>query len=349
MDLQTDMLDLMTEPIFLVRSGRIVRINPAAARLLIRENASINDYILTGLQEYQAFRGGCLYVTLQINGQPWGASVLQTEQGDLFAVDPLIESPELQALALAARELRAPLSDAMILASRIGAAADSQELTDAAAKLNRMLYQLQRQISNMSDVSGTGAGHRAEVTMADAFFREIFEKASALADGTGKELTYEGIRADAEFFADRQLLERAVLNLLSNAMKFTQPGSRITGRLTRDGQQLMLQVTDDGSGIPDEILGSIFRRYLRQPAIEEGRQGLGLGMPIVRSAAAAHGGAVLIDRPANGGTRVTMTMRIRDPEDTDLHAGRLLVDYAGERDHALLELADVLPPECYEF
>lgn len=348
MDLQTDMLDLMTEPLFLVRGGIIVRVNQAAARLLIREGASIDDCILTGHEEYQAFAAGCLYITLRISGEPWGASVQRTEQGDLFSVDQLIENPELRVLALAARELRSPLGDAMIQASQIGFLSDNPAMTEAIEKLNRKLYQLQRQIGNMSDVSGISAGRRTEPTKIDALFREIFEKAAVLAEGTGKTLTYEGLSADVEISADRQQLERAALNMLSNAMKFTQPGGAITGRLIRDRQRLMLQVSDDGSGIPEEILGTVFRRYLRQPAIEESRQGLGLGMLLIRAAAAAHGGAVLIDRPGKTGTRVTMTMTIQEPEKSTLRADRLRVDYAGERDHTLIELSDVLPPECYQ-
>ena len=69
---------------------------------------------------------------------------------------------------------------------------------------------------------------------------------------------------------------------------------------------------------------------------------------LVRSAAASHGGAVLIDQPEGGGARVTMTIAIRQSTSGTLRSPILRVDYAGERDHALVELSDVLPAQCYE-
>ena len=102
------------------------------------------------------------------------------------------------------------------------------------------------------------------------------------------------------------------------------------------------------SGIAENLRGSIHRRYLRQPTIEDGRYGLGLGMVLIRSAAACHKGTVLIDQPEDTGTRITMTLAIRRNSDPTLRSPILRVDYAGERDHALLELADALPTSLYE-
>ena len=111
---------------------------------------------------------------------------------------------------------------------------------------------------------------------------------------------------------------------------------------------LHLQVLDSGSGIAQQIRSSIFHRYLRQPGIEDSRWGLGLGMVLIRSAAASHGGTVLIDSPTGAGTRVTMTLAIRQRTEAALRSPILRVDYAGERDHGLIELSDSLPAALYE-
>ena len=178
-------------------------------------------------------------------------------------------------------------------------------------------------------------------------FREIFEKAGAMLESIGIRLDYRGPETTFYSLADIQELERAVLNLLSNAAKFTPQGGHIAASLTRQGRMLRLCIQDSGSGIADSVRGSVFRRYLRQPAIEDSRYGLGLGMVLVRSAAAHHGGAVLIDCPPQGGTRVTVTLAIRQDPVSQLRSPLLKVDYAGERDHALIELSDVLPAEFY--
>ena len=69
---------------------------------------------------------------------------------------------------------------------------------------------------------------------------------------------------------------------------------------------------------------------------------------IIRTAAAHHGGAVLIDQPEGVGTRITMTMSIRQSKQATLRSNVLRVDYAGERDHGLIELSECLPTELYE-
>lgn len=342
---KTEMLDLMIHPVILAKNRIIVKVNQAAAKLLIREGTDITQMLLTGQEEYAAFSGGCLYVTLCVLGQSWGAGVVRTEDGDLFTLDQAIESPELRVLALAARELRSPLSDAMIAAQTLSSSSDLQAQENL-AHLNRKLYQLLRLVSNMSDASGASPLSRMENRNMDALFREIFEKAAVLTEDAGIRLTYEGLSEDVVSQADAQQLERAALNLLSNSMKFTPRGGTIHVQLTRHGAFLYLRITDGGSGIPDDLISTVFCRHQRQPAIEDCRHGIGLGMVLVRAAAANHGGTVLIDQPEGNGTRITMTIAIQKA-DTTLHSTCLRVDYAGERDHALIELAEVLPSARY--
>ena len=71
-------------------------------------------------------------------------------------------------------------------------------------------------------------------------------------------------------------------------------------------------------------------------------------MALVRLAAAVHGGTVLIDHPQKNGTRVTLTLSIRHDRIAKTRSPVLHIDYTGERDHALVELADVLPAKLYE-
>ena len=68
-------------------------------------------------------------------------------------------------------------------------------------------------------------------------------------------------------------------------------------------------------------------------------------MVLVRCIASIHGGTVLMEQGERN--RVTMTIAIRQSPDGTVRSNRLLVDYAGERDHRLIELADVLPSELY--
>ena len=337
-------LDLIVAPCFCVKAGRIFQCNPAASHLPLPPGAEIAPLLATGREEYAAYEGGSLYLTLDLSGTVFGAEVERREELDFFLLEGPEEPQELRVLALAAAELRLPLSGILASAEALADRAGEDGAQQAAA-LNRGLAQVLRLVGNMSAAS-SGASHQELVEIAGVF-REIFEKAAAMLEGIGICLDYQGPETTLYCLADTQELERAVLNLLSNAAKFTPREGHIAASLTRQGRMLRLCIQDRGSGIADSVRGSVFRRYLRQPALEDSRYGLGLGMVMIRSAASHHGGAVLIDRPPQGGTRVTMTLAIRQDTIPQLRSPLLKVDYAGERDHALIELSDVLPAEYY--
>lgn len=338
-----DWLNLLIRPGFYVEEGRITQVNAAAQGLLLEPGMDIAPLITSGLESYQNFQTGCLYVQLTLSGMAFHGCVTKDQAADVFILDADAGDTALQALSLAARELRAPLSAVMH-----GVQAMREENNPQAAALNRGLYQLLRLVGNMSDAGRTPGNARMETADLTAFFDELFEKTAVFAQAAGIRLEYQGLSKPLLCLADRELLERAVLNLLSNAFKFTPKGGTVRVTLFAGGTSLRLSVWDSGPGIAQEIQGNLFSRYLRQPGIEDSRFGLGLGMVLVRSAAAAHGGAVLIDQPEGWGTRVTITVALRREKAEVLRSPTMRIDYAGERDHALTELSDCLPVSLYK-
>ena len=349
-----EMLDLMVRPGFCVRNGIIVKANQPALSHMVTEGTEINQILLTGKEEYAAFSGGCLYLTLTLEDHPFGASVTRIGEFDVFILEQEEDQSELQAMALAARELREPLTSVMTTADRLfpmHALQDDPVTREQVARINRGLLQMLRVISNMSDASrySAGTGTRQETRDVCSLLEEIFTRAGELVSHGGVTLSFRNLPGSVYSLVDAEKLERAVLNIISNAMKFTPKGGTMEASLTRRENMLYLQIQDNGQGIPENLRGSIHSRYLRQPAIEDGRFGIGLGMVLIRSAAAHHGGTVLIDQPEGSGTRITMTLAIRQNPSTMVRSNILRVDYAGERDHALMELADCLPAELYDF
>lgn len=335
----TEWMDLMVCPVFCVRNHTIVKVNRIAAGMLLETGTSVDPLFLYGRELYDAGWEGTLYVTLTAFGTSVGASVIHSGDLDIFTLESPEEAGELQALSLAAMELRAPMTEVMASAAHI------RDESEYAGMMKRGLFQLLRIIGNMSDASSKQIFSRLEYRNVDSLLWDIFEKAGSMIQINGIHLEYEGPDEDVVTAVDPQLLERAVLNILSNCLKFTPKGGSIRARLTKSGQFLHLQITDTGSGIPDEILHSLYRRHLRQPTIEDPRHGIGLGLLIVRNAAEKHGGAVLIDHPRGFGTRVTMTIAIRQSE--TMRQTGLWPDYAGELDHTLIELSENLDPSLY--
>jgi signal transduction histidine kinase len=202
----------------------------------------------------------------------------------------------------------------------------------------------------MSDAARYAAqtSPRQQLQNIPALLSDIFDKAAALATHAGITLRFTNYPQSVISLADTEKLARAVYNIVSNAIKFSQ-GGHISAKLSRHGNKLQLRIKDNGSGIPDEVFGTIFSRHLRGIHPEDSRYGIGLGMVLVRNAAATHGGTVLVQRLPEGGTSMTITLAIRKHTGDTVTSPIQLPDYAGGFDHALMELADVLPPEAYQW
>ena len=104
--------------------------------------------------------------------------------------------------------------------------------------------------------------------------------------------------------ADSDALVRAILNLLTNAMKYSGASRQIELRLTQKRRQAVIQVKDFGFGLPPEELDKIFEKFYRAPQPEgEAVAGTGLGLTIVKHVAEEHGGSVEVrSEPGKGST-----------------------------------------------
>lgn len=334
------MLELLLRPAFCVESGRITRINSAAAAYLLEEGAEIMPLLATGQEEYAAFTGGCLYLTLAIGPKPIGATVVCVENHHLFLIEQDEDLAPLRILTLAAQQLRQPLSG-------INAAADQLITEDSLhmSQIYQRMHQMMRIISNMSDAMDfcqAGPEHM-EWTDLTAQLKELLNGAATQLQAADIHLEYTLPPAPVITLADRDRVERAVYNMLSNAAKHTPAGGKIRFEMVQRGR-LYLSVTDEGPNTPD---ANAYTRYLRSPSVTDGQEGMGLGILLIRTTAALHGGTVLIDRPKDGGTRVTMTLQLCQHTNRLIRSPLMRIDYAGERDHGLQELADVLPTSLY--
>jgi two-component system, OmpR family, sensor histidine kinase MprB len=106
-------------------------------------------------------------------------------------------------------------------------------------------------------------------------------------------------------------LERAVLNLLDNAVKWSPAGGTVLVSVRTDPPVVRICVADEGPGIDDADLPHVFKRFYRADAARA-RPGSGLGLAIVEQVATAHGGTVHAARPDTGGTLLTITLPLTE-------------------------------------
>jgi signal transduction histidine kinase len=117
----------------------------------------------------------------------------------------------------------------------------------------------------------------------------------------------EGARASA----DPTRIRQVVVNLVSNAIKFTPPGGEVSVQVTRESDRVVLEVADNGPGIAAADQARVFERFYRTSSAAE-TAGTGLGLAIVKAIAEAHGGRALLESRLGDGT----TFRVELPSST---------------------------------
>jgi two-component system sensor histidine kinase CreC len=106
---------------------------------------------------------------------------------------------------------------------------------------------------------------------------------------------------------DRFLLGQALANLLDNAVDFSPPDGVIRLNLRLEGRSVLLEVSDEGPGIPEFANGRVFERFYSLPR-PDGSRSSGLGLSFVREVAALHGGSVRLINRDGGGAVATLSL-----------------------------------------
>lgn len=230
--------------------------------------------------------------------------------------------------AWVARRAVTPLVGALALQRRFVADA-GHELRTPLTLLSTRAQMLQRRLSGDSDVDGLvadarqlgailddlllAADPRQEVPRRPVDLTALLREAVAAADSTARErdvrltLTTTPVTVDG-FDAG---LRRAVNALLDNGIRHARGTVRVT--LSRTGRQARVDVVDDGPGISEDVLPSLFTRFTSVPAdtAPTERRRYGLGLSLVSEIAARHGGSVTAHNRAEGGAVLSLTLPVR--------------------------------------
>jgi len=154
-----------------------------------------------------------------------------------------------------------------------------------------------------------GLQQREEITLAE------------LADAVRSEMTPLAARRDVEIFVDidpllavdgdRFLLQRALANLVLNAVEFSPREGTVTVDAHERRGRVVLTVRDHGPGLPDFAHERVFEKFFSLPRPDTGRKGTGLGLAFVREVAKLHGGSARLDTHADGGAVATLVLPAR--------------------------------------
>jgi two-component system, chemotaxis family, CheB/CheR fusion protein len=166
-----------------------------------------------------------------------------------------------------------------------------------------------------------------------AVAREIVEVMQADPAAAGLKIAVACAEGSVTIRADRVRIEQIVLNLLSNAIKFTPQGGSIDLRVAREGEMARLDVIDSGYGIAPEFLPHVFDMFAQSgTGMRRGKNGLGIGLMLVRHIVELHGGHIEAASEGTGrGTRFTVLLPLRaaQPAAPDARRGAVPAGVAG--------------------
>lgn len=211
-------------------------------------------------------------------------------------------------LAAATHDMRQPVIAMGLYAEFLQAEPESYD--ELAPKIGRAAQVVNRLFDSLFDLSAFDAGQvrlAVEPVSVASVIRALQEEYEPLAAAKG--LTLRVRVRDATLRTDEVRLKRMIGNVLSNAIKYTPPGRKVLLAVRPAGQQVRVEVWDQGIGIPAAQIGKVFQEFFRADGGSQlAPDGLGIGLALVARLADALRACVSIDSIEGRGTRVSLTL-----------------------------------------
>ena len=211
----------------------------------------------------------------------------------------------------AAHELRTPL--ALLQAQLELFSAEHPDMQPGTAEFLSLLREqterLTRLTKTLLEMSNLRQVARNERIRLAPMIDEIFTDLAPLSDKCGVTLTAEG---DGIMTGSDALIYRLIFNLTENAVKYNRPGGSVRVSVAQEPEKLLIRVSDNGCGIPEEYQQSIFQPFFR---VDKSRSreygGAGLGLSLVWEIADIHGGSVRVEESSKNGTVIAAEFPIQ--------------------------------------
>jgi signal transduction histidine kinase len=244
-----------------------------------------------------------------------GLSILATLYLAFRMVQRQLEVARLQSefVADVSHEFRTPITALIHLTEMLEAGRAAEERKPAYyTALGRETRRLRELVENLLDFGRIESGrykYRPERLELREFVRGLVEEFRDEPAAASHDVVFEPDGDELAVSADRDVLRRAVWNLLENATKYSPPGKRVTAAVHAVDECAAVSVTDEGPGVPSDEQKAIFQKFVRGRTAREGRvQGTGIGLALADAIARAHGGRMELQSRPGRGSRFTLLL-----------------------------------------
>ena len=217
-----------------------------------------------------------------------------------------------------AHELKTPLTSIIAAA---GLLAEELEATgdESYQKLSQTIIHnantLETRLAELMDIVKTGSGRlqlQLEPVDVKSLLHGIGWQVKPILQGKEQNLKLDVPDALPIIRGDGPRLEQVVLNLMTNAIKFTPKGGNITLRARKQDTTLVIEVQDNGIGIPKDEQAKLFKPYSRLSADRQRHPGLGLGLALAKQVVELHGGKIWVESESGKGSTFSFSLPLAD-------------------------------------
>ena len=303
----------------LVRHGELVHAELRQLARQVRRDGEIREVDL----ELSRGFGTTTNALMKARVAPLGAShVLILAEDHTHA--RRVEEVRRDFVANVSHELKTPVGGIALLAEAVLDARDDPEAVSRfAARIqveSTRLTRLVKEIVDLSRLQVADTLHEPELVQIPVVVAEAVDRVRVAAES--RRISLEPVADErASVFGDAELLATAIANLVSTAVNYSEPGTRVAVAARRVGDTVEITVSDQGQGIPESEQSRIFERFYRVDAARSrATGGTGLGLAIVKHVCATHGGDVSVWSEEGHGSTFTMRLpaaAVRSAADPD--------------------------------
>ena len=262
-------------------------------------------------------------IELELSRGPASAAVMRARVAPLGASQVLVlaedhtqarrvEEVRRDFVANISHELKTPVGGIALLAEAIQDAKDDPQAVERfAERIQHESTRLTRLVQDIVDLSRLQVAdtlHEPHLVDIGVVVADATDRVRVRAEATGIAIEVS-TGPDLRVFGDADLLSTAVGNLISNAVNYSDPGTRVAVAARRRNESVEVTVSDQGHGIPASEQERIFERFYRvDPARSRATGGTGLGLAIVKHVCATHGGDVSVWSEEGHGSTFTITL-----------------------------------------